>query len=57
MNTFQYLTSHPLDLESLNLESERLRLVTISNEFEQDIFIEFTNEITIYSSSKLFMNT
>ena len=48
MNTFHYLTSHATDLLSLTIESERLRLVTISNKFEQAIFQEFTNEITVY---------
>ncbi|NJM87842.1 MAG: GNAT family N-acetyltransferase [Hydrococcus sp. RU_2_2] len=37
-----------MDLLSLTIEGDRLRLVTISDEFEQDIFQEFTDEITIY---------
>lgn len=48
MDTFHYLTSQTTDLLSLTIEGERLRLVTISDEFEQDIFQEFTDEITIY---------
>ena len=48
MNTFHYIASPTTDLLSLTIESERLRLVTISNKFDQNIFQEFTNEITIY---------
>ncbi|NJK47368.1 GNAT family N-acetyltransferase [Candidatus Gracilibacteria bacterium] len=48
MNAFSYLTSITIDLLSLTIEGDRLRLVTISDEFEQDIFQEFTDEITIY---------
>lgn len=48
MNTFRYFTSPTSDLLSLTIESERLLMVTISNRFEQDIFQEFTNEITVY---------
>jgi [ribosomal protein S5]-alanine N-acetyltransferase len=48
MNAFSYLTSVTIDLLSLTIEGDRLRLVTISDEFEQDIFQEFTDEITIY---------
>ncbi|WP_019504147.1 GNAT family N-acetyltransferase [Pleurocapsa sp. PCC 7319] len=47
MDTFNFLTSQP-DLLSLTIEGERIRLITISNKFEQDIFQEFTNEITTY---------
>ncbi|MCU0535369.1 MAG: hypothetical protein MUD14_15885 [Hydrococcus sp. Prado102] len=48
MNAFSYLTSVTTDLLSLTIEGDRLRLVTISDEFDRDIFQEFTDEITIY---------
>jgi [ribosomal protein S5]-alanine N-acetyltransferase len=46
MNAFNYLTS--IDLLSLTIKGDRIRLVTISDEFEQNIFQEFTDEITTY---------
>lgn len=48
MKTFHFLSPGPKDLLSLTIEGERLRLVAISDEFEQDIFKEFTSEITLY---------
>ena len=48
MNTFHFFSPQPPDLLSLTIEGERLRLVAISDEFEQDIFQEFTSEITLY---------
>ncbi len=48
MNRFQFLSSTIPDLLSLVIESERLRLVTISDRFDQDIFHEFNREITRY---------
>lgn len=48
MTAFNFLVSQPPDLLSLVLESERLRLVPISEEFAQDIFHEFNHEITPY---------
>lgn len=48
MNTFHFFSPQPPDLLSLTIEGERLRLVAISNKFEQDIFQELTSEITLY---------
>lgn len=48
MNTFHFLSPQPKDLLSLTIEGKWLRLVAISDEFEQDIFQEFTSEITLY---------
>ena len=44
MDTFNFLTSQS-DLLSLAIEGDRIQLITISHEFERDIFQEFTNEI------------
>jgi [ribosomal protein S5]-alanine N-acetyltransferase len=48
MNQFQFLTPQPPNLRSLVIEGRRLRLVTISKQFVQNIFDEFTCEITHY---------
>jgi [ribosomal protein S5]-alanine N-acetyltransferase len=48
MNTFYFFTPQPPDLRSLAIEGKRLQLVAISDKFEQDIFKEFTSEITRY---------
>lgn len=48
MNTFHFFSLQPPDLLSVTIESERLRLVALSDKFEQDIFQEFTSEITLY---------
>jgi [ribosomal protein S5]-alanine N-acetyltransferase len=48
MNAFHFLTPQPQDLLSLSIEGDRLQLVAISDEFELDIFKEFTSEITRY---------
>lgn len=48
MNQFQFLMPQPPDLWSLVIEGRRLRLVTISEQFAQDIFDEFTCEMTHY---------
>lgn len=48
MNTFHFLTPQPQDLLALNIEGVRLRLVAVSENFEADIFKEFTSEITRY---------
>lgn len=41
-----------LDLTTLCLESDRLRLQPISLDYQQDIFVEFTDEITAYMFPK-----
>jgi [ribosomal protein S5]-alanine N-acetyltransferase len=48
MNRFHFLTLQPPDLLALNIEGSRLRLVAIADTFENDIFQEFTCEITRY---------
>jgi RimJ/RimL family protein N-acetyltransferase/ubiquinone/menaquinone biosynthesis C-methylase UbiE len=48
MSKFQFLNLQPLDLLSLTIEGDRLRLVAISSEFERDIFNEFTSAIAHY---------
>ena len=56
MTSFHFLASHPPDLLSLAIEAERLRLVTISENFERDIFHEFTRDITRYMIPKPAQN-
>jgi RimJ/RimL family protein N-acetyltransferase len=49
MNTFRYL--NPQNAEDplfLTIAGNRIQLVTISNQFDQDIFREFTEEVTVY---------
>jgi ribosomal-protein-alanine N-acetyltransferase len=48
IDRFNFLTRQPSDLLHLTIESARLRLVAVSNDFEKDIFQEFNNEITRY---------
>ncbi len=48
MNKFQYLTLEPEDLFSIELKGDRINLVAISTDREDDIFQEFTPEITTY---------
>ncbi|MGK7953333.1 MAG: GNAT family N-acetyltransferase [Xenococcaceae cyanobacterium] len=47
MNLFKFVKPQP-NLLSIILEGDRIRLVTISDQFERDIFQEFTEEITTY---------
>jgi [ribosomal protein S5]-alanine N-acetyltransferase len=48
MDKFDYVVSEPRDLLSIEIESDRLKLVTISSDLEDEIFQEFTNEVTKY---------
>lgn len=48
MNTFHFLSPQHPNLLSLVIEGERIHLVSISDKFEQDIFKEFTSEVTRY---------
>jgi [ribosomal protein S5]-alanine N-acetyltransferase len=48
MNRFHFLTPQPPDLLALDIEGVRLRLAAIADTFENDIFQEFTREITRY---------
>ena len=48
MERFQYLTPQPEDLLSIEITGERIKLVTISNDLEEDIFREFTTEVGKY---------
>jgi [ribosomal protein S5]-alanine N-acetyltransferase len=45
---FHFFITQSPELLALTIDSNRLRLVSISNDFEQDIFKEFTSEITRY---------
>lgn len=51
MTEFQFIGQKP-DLLELVIEGERVRLVTISGKFEEDIFSEFTSDITRYMMPK-----
>ena len=51
MSAFQFIDQKP-DLLELTIEGERVRLVTISGKFEEDIFSEFTSDITRYMFPK-----
>ena len=51
MAEFQFVDQEP-DLLELTLEGERVCLVTISGEFEEAIFSEFTSDITRYMFPK-----
>ena len=48
MNIFNFVTPDPPDLLSIAIEGDRVQLVAISDKFEQDIFTEFTSEVTRY---------
>jgi len=47
MKQFDFRTPQ-LDLFSLVIEGNRVKLLVINNEFENDIFREFTKEVTTY---------
>lgn len=48
MKQFQFLTPQTPDLLSLVITGKRIKLIAISDEFKQNIFQEFTSEITHY---------
>jgi [ribosomal protein S5]-alanine N-acetyltransferase len=48
MDKFVFLSFPPPDLLSLIIESERLRLVIVSDDYAANIFQEFTHEVTLY---------
>jgi [ribosomal protein S5]-alanine N-acetyltransferase len=49
MNAFSYLKPKGVeDPLSLTIAGDRIQLVTLSNQFDQDIFREFTEEVTLY---------
>jgi [ribosomal protein S5]-alanine N-acetyltransferase len=52
MDTFHFLSGTSPDLLLVSLESDRLRLEPISESYAQDIFREFTSEITRYMFPK-----
>ena len=47
MDRFDFRTPQP-NLFSLVITGDRTKLLIISNEFENDVFREFTEEVTIY---------
>jgi [ribosomal protein S5]-alanine N-acetyltransferase len=48
MDKFQYISSEPEDLFAIEITSDRLKLVAISLDREEEIFHEFTDKITTY---------
>jgi [ribosomal protein S5]-alanine N-acetyltransferase len=52
MNNAFVFKHQSIDLLTLEMVSERLRLISISAIYEQDIFREFTSEITTYMFPK-----
>jgi [ribosomal protein S5]-alanine N-acetyltransferase len=48
MDKFIFLNSPTSDLPSLIIESDRLRLVIVSDDYAPNIFQEFTSEVTFY---------
>ena len=52
MNTFQFFDPSFQDLSSTDIIGERIRLVSLSEGFAQDVFQEFTSEVTRYMFPK-----
>ena len=52
MNTFQFFDPSFQELSSTNISGERIRLVALSEKFAQDVFQEFTSEVTRYMFPK-----
>ena len=51
MTQFDFIGSKP-DLFQLDIEGERVRLLSITEAFTQDIFAEFSNDVTTYMFPK-----
>ncbi len=51
MTHFDFIGAQP-DLADLSIDGERIRLVSISRAYEQNIFEEFTSDITTYMIPK-----
>ena len=51
MTEFSFIGAKP-DLANLEIEGERVRLVSITQAYAQDIFTEFTSDITTYMLPK-----
>ena len=51
MSQFDFIGTQP-DLFTLSIEGERIRLLSISRVYEQNIFEEFTSDITTYMIPK-----
>ena len=51
MTEFDFIGAKP-DLANLKIEGERVRLVSITQAYAQDIFTEFTSDITTYMLPK-----
>ncbi len=51
MTKFEFIGTQP-DLANLSIEGERVRLVSISRAYEQNIFEEFTSDIATYMIPK-----
>jgi len=52
MTGFQFKNASPLTLSAVEIVGERVRLVSITNKYETDIFHEFTTAITRYMFPK-----
>lgn len=52
MNNFQFFDPASQDLLSVEVVGERIRLVSLSDKFAQEIFQEFTSEVTRYMFPK-----
>ncbi len=51
MTQFDFIGTQP-DLANLSIDGERIRLVSISRAYEQDIFEEFTSDVATYMIPK-----
>jgi ribosomal-protein-alanine N-acetyltransferase len=52
MTAYQFYSSPPPNLLALDIHGERVRLVPVSNDYEQEIFAEFTATVTRYMMPK-----
>lgn len=52
MNNFQFFDPTSKDLRSVCIAGERIRLVSVSDKFAQEIFQEFTSEVTRFMFPK-----
>ena len=52
INTFQFFDPSFQALSSTNIVGERIRLVSLSEKFAQDVFQEFTSKVTRYMFPK-----
>ena len=48
MNKFKFKNSIDLDLQNISINGNSVNLVSISDDYAEDIFQEFSDEITLY---------